>query len=125
MSNILVLGASGYVGTHLVPELVARGHRVRASSRRRDTLEARGWEGVEVVAADALDGASLDRALEGIEVAYYLVHSMAAGSRFAEIDRAAAVTFPRGCRARGRAAHHLPRGLAAGGRGVRAPALAS
>ncbi|MXZ62089.1 MAG: SDR family oxidoreductase [Chloroflexi bacterium] len=93
MSNILVLGASGYVGTHLVPALVDRGHRVRASSRRRDTLEARGWNDVEVVAADALDGASLDRALEGIEIAYYLVHSMAAGARFAEIDRAAAVTF--------------------------------
>ena len=93
MSNILVLGASGYVGTHLVPELAARGHRVRASSRRRDTLEARGWEGVEVVAADALDPASLDVALDGIEVAYYLVHSMAAGARFAEIDRAAATTF--------------------------------
>ncbi len=93
MSNILVLGASGYVGTHLVPELAARGHRVRASSRRRDTLEARGWEGVEVVAADALDPASLYFALDGIEVAYYLVHSMAAGARFAEIDRAAATTF--------------------------------
>lgn len=93
MSNVLVLGASGYVGTHLVPELAARGHRVRASSRRRDTLEARGWDGVEVVAADALDPASLDRALDGIEIAYYLVHSMAAGARFAEIDRAAATTF--------------------------------
>ena len=93
MSNILVLGASGYVGTHLVPELAARGHRVRASSRRRDTLEARGWEGVEIVAADALDPASLDVALDGIEIAYYLVHSMAAGARFAEIDRAAATTF--------------------------------
>ena len=93
MSNILVLGASGYVGTHLVPELAARGHRVRASSRRRDTLEARGWEGVEIVAADALDPASLDVALDGIEIAYYLVHSMAAGRRFAELDRRAANTF--------------------------------
>ena len=93
MSNILVLGASGYVGTHLVPELAARGHRVRASSRRRDTLGARGWEGVEIVVADALDPASLDVALDGIEIAYYLVHSMAAGARFAEIDRAAATTF--------------------------------
>ena len=93
MSNILVLGASGYVGTHLVPELAARGHRVRASSRRRDTLEARGWAGVEIVAADALDGASLDAALDGIEIAYYLVHSMAAGRRFAELDRRAANTF--------------------------------
>ena len=93
MANILVLGATGYVGTHLVPDLAARGHRVRASSRRRDTLEARRWAGVEIVAADALDGASLDAALDGIEIAYYLVHSMAAGRRFAELDRAAASTF--------------------------------
>ena len=45
------------------------------------------------VAADALDGASLDAALDGVEIAYYLVHSMAAGARFAELDRAAATTF--------------------------------
>ena len=93
MARVLVLGASGYVGAHLVPALAARGHAVRAASRRRDTIEARGWDGVEAVAADALDGASLDRAFAGVEVAYYLVHSMAAGRRFAEIDRRAADTF--------------------------------
>ncbi len=46
--SVLVLGASGYIGTHLVPRLVARGYRVRAASRRRDALEARGWDGVEI-----------------------------------------------------------------------------
>ncbi len=91
--SVLVLGASGYIGTYLVPRLVARGHRVRASSRRRDTLEARGWDGVEIVEANALDADSLARALEGIEVAYYLVHSMAAGRDFASRDREAAYRF--------------------------------
>ena len=93
MARVLVLGASGYVGTHLVPRLVERGHQVRAASRRRETLEARGWDDVEIVAADVLDEGSLGPALEGVEVAYYLVHSMAAGRDFAKLDRAGAEHF--------------------------------
>jgi uncharacterized protein YbjT (DUF2867 family) len=76
-----VLGTSGYIGANLVPRLVACGHRVRAAARRPEPLAARGWSSVEVVAADALDPASLDAALEGIDVAYYLVHAMAADRR--------------------------------------------
>ncbi|MCY4640006.1 MAG: DUF2867 domain-containing protein [Chloroflexi bacterium] len=91
--SVLVLGASGYIGTHLVPRLAARGYRVRAASRRREALEARGWEDVEVVRADALDEESLSRALDGVEIAWYLVHSMAAGADFAARDRRAAGLF--------------------------------
>jgi len=91
----LVFGASGYIGSNLVPALVAAGHRVRASARNVEVLEARGWSGVELVGADALDPISLARALEGVEVAYYLVHSMAAGRNFAAIDRRAAENFAR------------------------------
>ncbi len=93
MAKVLVLGASGYIGTHLVPRLVGAGHEVRAASRHREVLEGRGWSGVEVVEADALSAESLDAALEGIEVAYYLVHSMASGRDYAERDRWAAETF--------------------------------
>lgn len=93
--RVLVFGASGYIGTHLVPRLVAAGHEVRASARRSEVLRARGWAGVEVVAADAQDEASLDAALAGVEVAYYLVHSMAAGHDFARLDRQAARHFRR------------------------------
>jgi len=93
MSNILVLGASGYIGTHLVPKLAAAGHRVRAASRHREVLEARGWTDVEIVEADALSAPSLDAALDGIEIAYYLVHSMASGSDYAARDRRAALEF--------------------------------
>ena len=91
--RVAVVGASGYVGSHLVPRLIAEGHTVRAVARRRAVLEGRGWAGVEAVEADALDRASLERALEGIEVAYYLVHSMGSGSDFAARDRLAATNF--------------------------------
>lgn len=91
--RVLVLGASGYVGSHLVPFLAARGHAVRAAARRLDALEAHEWPGVVCVAADALDPPSLDRALAGVDVAYYLVHSMAAGPEFPALDRQAAANF--------------------------------
>ena len=97
----VVFGASGYIGTNLVPELLAAGHRVRATARNLEVLEGRGWHGVERVRADALDPATLTRALAGADVAYYLVHSMAAGPRFAGIDREAAGHFARAAAAAG------------------------
>jgi uncharacterized protein YbjT (DUF2867 family) len=94
MTRALVFGASGYVGTNLVPYLVARGATVRAAARRREVLDARGWPDiVERVRADALVPDSLPAALEGIDVAYYLVHSMGAGPDFPRLDRAAAANF--------------------------------
>jgi uncharacterized protein YbjT (DUF2867 family) len=88
-----VFGASGYVGTQLVPRLVAAGHRVRAVARQRRVLEARGWRGVELLEADALNPPTLPAALAGCRVAYYLVHSMAAGRDFGRLDREAARNF--------------------------------
>ena len=93
MTRILILGASGYVGGHLAPRLAAEGFEVRAAARRIDALRARGWDGVECVRADALDSDSLSVALEGVDIAYYLVHSMASGGDFSEIDRQAAANF--------------------------------
>ena len=89
----LVFGASGYIGTNLVEYLLAAGRRVRATSRSPEVLEGRDWEGVETCAADALEPATLDAALSGIDVAYYLVHSMAAGKSFPELDARAARNF--------------------------------
>lgn len=91
--NVLVLGASGYIGSNLVPHLQSQGHQVRATARRQEVLEGRGWDGVELVSADALDPASLSAALNGIKVAYYLVHSMGSGDDFEERDRTAAQNF--------------------------------
>lgn len=90
---MLVFGASGYVGSHLVPFLVARGHAVRAVSRRLDAMEARGWPGAELRAADALQPETLPAALEGVDTAFYLVHSMASGQDFPALDRRAAANF--------------------------------
>ncbi len=89
----LVFGASGYIGTNLTEHLIGLGRRVRATSRNPEVLKGRGWDDVEVCAADALDPESLDRVLAGVDTAYYLVHSMAAGHGFADIDVRAAKNF--------------------------------
>ena len=89
----VVFGASGYVGTNLVPELQRAGHRVRAVARQKRVLEARNWQGVELAEADALNPATLPASLAGCGVAYYLVHSMAAGRDFGRLDRDAARNF--------------------------------
>ena len=97
----LVFGASGYIGSNLVEFLAGEGRRVRASSRNREVLEGRGWEGVELVRADALQPDSLDAALRGVDTAYYLVHSMAAGESFPELDARAARNFAAAAARRG------------------------
>jgi uncharacterized protein YbjT (DUF2867 family) len=89
----LVFGASGYIGSNLVPYLVRRGYRVRASARREEALRARGWKDVEILRADALDTGSLSSALQDVDTAYYLVHSMGAGKNFGQLDLRAASNF--------------------------------
>ncbi|MEO5963986.1 MAG: SDR family oxidoreductase [Candidatus Limnocylindrales bacterium] len=91
--RILVVGASGYIGGRLVPLLVARGDDLVLMSRDARPLAAR-FPLAQVVAADLLDASTLPPALEGVDVAYYLAHSMGAGERgFAERDRRAAGDF--------------------------------
>lgn len=90
---MLVLGATGYIGSHLVPRLLQEGRCVRASGRNLKTLEARSWDGAELVEADALQPHTLPAALRDVDTAYYLVHSMASGSRFGDLDLEAAANF--------------------------------
>jgi uncharacterized protein YbjT (DUF2867 family) len=92
-TRALVFGASGYIGTNLVPRLIEAGWRVRAAARHRAVLEARNWQDTELVAADALDPDTLPAAVQDIDIAFYLVHSMAAGKGFAELDVEAAKNF--------------------------------
>jgi uncharacterized protein YbjT (DUF2867 family) len=91
--RILVVGASGYIGGRLVPLLQARGHDLVLMSRDARPLTDR-FPDARVVAADLLSPVTLAPALEGVDVAYYLAHSMGAGERdFAERDRQAARNF--------------------------------
>src|SRR5688572_25917461 len=98
---VLVTGATGYVGGLLVGELLAAGHRVRALARNPDRADLP--DGVEVVKGDVVSGDGLPAALDGIEVAYYLVHSMGRGNQedFAEKDRKGARNFGRAAREAG------------------------
>lgn len=94
MANILVTGASGYIGGRLVPALLAADHRVRCLARTPQKLSGMEWiEQVEVIKGDVTDAASLDEAMAGIEVAFYLIHSMGESDAFAEVDRKAAAGF--------------------------------
>jgi uncharacterized protein YbjT (DUF2867 family) len=72
--RILVTGASGAIGADLVPRLARDGHQVRAFARTPARVTAEGV--AEVVEGDAVTGAGLDAALDGVEVAYFLIHSM-------------------------------------------------
>jgi uncharacterized protein YbjT (DUF2867 family) len=99
--HVLVTGATGYIGGRLVPRLLADGHRVRCVARDPSRLAGRDWEGVEVVGGDLSDPSVLPVVLDGIDVAYYLVHSMAEGAEFRERDRAMARDFGRAAAAAG------------------------
>jgi len=83
---ILVTGATGYVGSQLVDKLLERGETVR-------TLSRRGAGKGDARKGDVLSGAGLPEALEGVDTAYYLVHSMGSGGDFAAKDRQAAANF--------------------------------
>ena len=90
----LVTGATGYVGGRLVPELLAAGHRVRVMARTPRKLEGRSWRSdVEIVEADAQDPEAVDRAMDGVDVAYYLLHAIGTGRDFAATERRTAEVF--------------------------------
>ena len=77
---IAVAGATGYIGGLLCRRLREEGHEVRALARHPERAEDLKEAGCEVVRADVLERGTLDAALAGVEVAYYLVHSMGRGS---------------------------------------------
>jgi uncharacterized protein YbjT (DUF2867 family) len=90
---ILVTGATGYVGGRLWPLLVEDGWRVRCLARQPERLATRLPASVEVVPGDVLDAASLTQAMQGVQAAYYMVHSMGTTGDFEEQDRLAADNF--------------------------------
>lgn len=89
---ILLTGATGYIGGRLLRVLEQQDHRVRCLARRPEAVRP-GSSTTEVVPGDVLDRASLDAALRGADVAYYLVHSMGTSGSFVDADRRAARNF--------------------------------
>jgi uncharacterized protein YbjT (DUF2867 family) len=96
--EILVTGASGYVGSALIPRLLADGHAVRAFARDPARVAA----AVPIRTGDVVTGAGLDEALEGCEAAYFLIHSMEPGDdSFGARDRRGAEAFAAAARRAG------------------------
>jgi uncharacterized protein YbjT (DUF2867 family) len=99
--KILVTGATGYIGGRLVPRLIADGADVRCLAREPARLAGR-FAGAEIVQGDVFKADDLARALAGVGIAYYLIHSMSDNKRdFAASDRIAARTFGTAARAAG------------------------
>ena len=98
----LVTGATGYIGGRLVPELLGAGFRVRALARSPGRLRDHPWAArAEVVRGDVTDAASVAAAMDGVDVAHYLVHALNTGPGFERTDREAARVFGEQARAAG------------------------
>jgi uncharacterized protein YbjT (DUF2867 family) len=97
--NVLVTGISGYIGSVLAPALQRDGHTVRGFARRPEKVTI----DVPVVAGDVLTGEGLEHALEGTEIAYFLIHSMerAGADSFSARERAGAKRFAQAAREAG------------------------
>lgn len=97
--RILVTGATGYVGGRLIPKLLENGHQLRVLVRDRTRIEGRQWSAeVDVFEGDLKNPESLRGLCEGMEAAYYLVHSMLSETDFATTDRLCAQNFCREAR---------------------------
>ncbi len=98
---VLLTGATGYVGGRLLTRLEEVGRRVRCLARRPEDLRPRVKPGTDVVYADMLEPGSLKEAVDGGEIAYYLVHSMGSAGGFEDKDREGARNFGAAARAAG------------------------
>lgn len=100
--TVLVTGATGYIGGRLVPRLLEEGRPVRVFVRSRGRALSRPWASqVEIVVGDVLDPKAVADALEGVDSAYYLIHSLSSGPGFRQLDIKAARIFSQAARQAG------------------------
>jgi uncharacterized protein YbjT (DUF2867 family) len=117
--RVLITGATGYVGGRLLAALEADGRRrLRCMAREPDALRGRVAATTEVVRGDCLEPDSLTAALQDVDAAFYLVHSMGAGDGFAQRDAQAAQNFAQAARAAGVGRIVYLGGLGASGEGL-------
>lgn len=90
---ILLTGGTGYVGGRLIPLLEKQGVRLRCLARNPEKLRPPVQPSTEIIQGDVLDLASLDRVLQGVHTAYYLVHLMSGAKDFEQEDRQAGLNF--------------------------------
>lgn len=95
INKVLVTGATGYIGGRLIPKLLDAGYQVRVLIRgHADRLSARSWaDQVEIAVGDVLKPETLAQSMDGIDAAYYLIHSMKSSDEFRERDKLAAQNF--------------------------------
>lgn len=98
---VLLTGATGYVGGRLRRRLEEQGRPLRCLARRRAVLDSQAGATTEVVEGDVLEPETLMAAFEGVEMAYYLIHSMGSGRDFEAQDRVAAGNFGEAARRAG------------------------
>lgn len=99
--TILLTGATGYIGGRLLPLLEQRGYTVRCLTRRPEALHEVVGEGTEIVQGDLLDAESLATPMQGVDTAFFFVHSMGSTADFEHEDRVAAENFGQAARQAG------------------------
>jgi uncharacterized protein YbjT (DUF2867 family) len=111
---VLLTGATGYIGGRLLSRLLREGHSVRCAARHPENLFCAGDSCVEVVKADLLDYPSVEAALENVDAAYYLAHSLGSTVDFERKERLCAENFARAAKKKGVARIVYLGGLGAG-----------
>jgi uncharacterized protein YbjT (DUF2867 family) len=128
IERVLLTGATGFVGRHLLPVLARRGFHVVGATRHPETAQ-RQFPELELRRMEATDSASIEAALQGCQAAYYLIHGMADGPGYEEVERKSAEAFRTaaeragieriiylgGMQPRGRPSRHLESRLRTGG----------